>query len=254
MVEDFAKYLSLNVWDWIAVSIAVFSLLVAVMSFLIAKKTLASQKQTEKNTMPVINLTIQEFLLTQLVVKLLDAYIKLTALWNIVVVKDYAYYPSEHIMLKLKIDNSIIHPELFYNNPDYYKVVEGFLEMINNFNINLDVLSQHITSENIENNMISNEFYSLISANNRIAEKWGKIMSIIFNYDSHQIALILNSLTEQYNNTSKRIKLKYYEPKNDVYLSLLDTQAQKNAMMLFLDKETSKHIKVFSQYLIKKIQ
>ena len=54
MIEDFARSLDLNVWDWIAVVVSFCSFVIAVMSYLIARNTLKSQRQTEKNTMPVI--------------------------------------------------------------------------------------------------------------------------------------------------------------------------------------------------------
>ena len=253
MIKRIADFLEVTDWDWLAVSIALFSFCVAVKSFVIAKRTLASQKQTEKNTMPIINITIQEFLFGQLIIKLLDAYVKLTALWNVVADKDFLYYPSEHILTKLKIDNSVIHLELFYNQPESYKYIDGFREMINEYNINLEVLNQHLKCENIENDMISNEIHSIISANNRIAEKWEKIMSIIFEYKLPQISKIIEPLIEQYNiKPSEELKLKYYNAEDEVYLTLVESDTLKKSMLFFLDNETNEHIKEFSHFLIKK--
>ena len=100
MIKEFAEWLSLTDWDWIAVSVALFSLLVAYLSLVVAKRTLKSQRQTEQNTMPIINIGIQKFLLDEFILKLLDGHIRLTALWNVLEKENYSKYPSELILKK----------------------------------------------------------------------------------------------------------------------------------------------------------
>ena len=77
MIKEFADYFSLSVWDWMAVVVALCSLAVACLSLLIAKKTLASQQQTEKNTLPIINLQTQDVLLDRLYEELFNANISI---------------------------------------------------------------------------------------------------------------------------------------------------------------------------------
>ena len=180
MVKEIAEYFSLNIWDWIAVMIAFSSFVVASFSFYIAKKTLQSQVQTEKNTMPIITIKIQEFLFGNLVLKLLDAHVKLTALWHLLNDKDYTQYPSEHILEKLIIDKSIIHTELFYNQEDNYRDIEGYIELIENYNININVLNNHLKNEQIDKLVLYSEFLSVIRANTRMIVLWSKIMTLIF--------------------------------------------------------------------------
>ena len=132
--------------------------------------------------MPVINMEIQEFLFGGLVLKLLDAHVKLAALWHLLNEKDFSYYPSEHILEKLKIDKNLIHVELFYVNFDKYTVVEGFVDMLNSYNINITILNEHLKSPKISNEMLYNEFYSLIHENNRIADKWAINMFICYSH------------------------------------------------------------------------
>lgn len=116
MIKEFAEWLDLTIWDWIAVAVSFCSLLVAVLSFIIARQTLKSQRQTEKNTMPIINVGIQELLLNELILKLLDGHIRITALWYLLNEKKYVFYPSEHILEKIHIPIDTIHVDLFYGH------------------------------------------------------------------------------------------------------------------------------------------
>lgn len=247
-VEDWG----ISIWDWITASVTICSFVVAVCAFIIARKTLKSQKQTEKNTMPVINMEIQEFLFGGLVLKLLDAHVKLAALWYLLNEKEFSYYPSEHILEKLKIDKNLIHVELFYDNFDNYTVVEGFVDMLNSYNINITILNEHLKSPKISNEMLYNEFYSLIHENNRIADKWAINMFSLFQYDKNKYVHLLQPLLDQVTfNEGDNLKLRYYD-ENEVYIRFLNTDIQKKKLLLFMENRTIEHMKEFSIYLINK--
>lgn len=62
---EIASELGLDKWDWFAIIISSVSLIIALVSVTIAVKTLSSQRKTEKNTQPIMNIEIQEFLLGQ---------------------------------------------------------------------------------------------------------------------------------------------------------------------------------------------
>lgn len=79
-IVNFGKSLHLNTWDWIAVIIAVFSFIVAVFSLVIAWRTLISQRQTAKNTMPVITIGAQFESLVSIAFQIIDNYIDSLAL------------------------------------------------------------------------------------------------------------------------------------------------------------------------------
>ena len=213
----------ISIWDWITASATLCSFVVAVFAFIIAIKTLQSQKQTEKNTMPIINMKIQEFLFSELVLKLLDAHIKIAALWHLLNEKNFRFYPSEHILEKIIIDKNLIHPELFYGNFEDYRVVEGFLDMLNSYNINISVLNEHLKSPIISNDMLYNEFYSIINANNSLADKWAINMWSLFKYDKKNFVSLFQPFLDQVSfNEGDEIKLKYYD-ENEIYIRFLIT-------------------------------
>ena len=252
LLRYFVDNWGISIWDWITASVTMMSFVVAVCAFVIAKRTLHSQKQTEKNTMPVINMEIQEFLFSGLVLKLLDAHMKLAALWHLLNEKDFSFYPSEHILEKLKIDKGLIHAELFYGNFDDYKVVEGFLDMLNSYNINIDVLNEHLKSPIISNEMLYNEFYSIIRANNRLADKWAVNMWSLFHYDKKQFVSLFQPFLDQVSyNEGDELNLKYYD-ENEIYIRFLNTDIEKKKLLLFMENRTIEHIKEFSIYLIDK--
>lgn len=252
LLRYFVEEWGISIWDWITAGLTMLSLVVAVCAFIIARKTLKSQKQTEKNTMPVINMEIQEFLFSGLVLKLLDAHMKLAALWHLLNEKDFRFYPSEHILEKLKIDKKLIHAELFYGNYDDYRVVEGFLDMLNSYNINIAILNEHLKNPIISNEMLYNEFYSLIHENNRLADKWAINMWSLFQYDKKNYISLLQPFLDQVTfNEGDNLKLKYYD-EDEIYIRFLNTNEQKKKLLLFMENRTIEHMKEFSIYLINK--
>ena len=144
MIKDFAEFLSLTIWDWMAFVIALFSFCVAFMSLMIAKKTLASQQQTEKNTMPIINLKTQEVLFGKLMSDTYRTRISLEALWLLVREEKKAYL-SKHIINSLKLDSELLHCELFYNNPTFYLQVNDLQKKIKYFNMHLAVVNEYFS-------------------------------------------------------------------------------------------------------------
>lgn len=253
MITEFAKRWELSPWDWLGAIIAFISLVIACIALFFSWKTLKSQKQTEQNTMPIINMDIQEFLFAQLILKLLDAYIKLVTLWHLLTEKKYNYYPSEHILAKLKIDTSVIHQELFYNNHDNYICIDGFIDEIKSYNVNLDVLNKHLQNSAISKDMLYSEFFSCINKNNRIADYWGKIMLLIFNYDNHQKSDLLRNIIIQFDSNQEENKdLRFFNEKEDVYMSFFDSEQEKMTFLSYLNKEANEHISEFSKYIINK--
>ena len=116
MIEKIAKDLQLNIWDWIAVSIALLSLIVAFISLSIAWKTLKSQRQTAENTMPVISIGAQYESLISILILILENYINSIVL-KVKTVDITDNGSGSDILLSLfKINTSDIHLELFYED------------------------------------------------------------------------------------------------------------------------------------------
>lgn len=167
-------------WDWVASCIALVSILIAIISIVIAVMTLISQRQTEKNTLPIITDDIQKFLFNGMIVPIFDGYVRLSALKNILEELAYASYPSEEMLLNLKIDTSDIHIDMFYKNVSDYWKVQGFLKLLNKYNLQLDTINTHLKDRSIPADFLRTSIEDIISQNLIIAYTWRLVNSLIY--------------------------------------------------------------------------
>lgn len=252
MIEEFARNLSLTLWDWMAFLVAMLSLIVALLSFIIAKRTLRSQRQTEINTLPVINIVIQELLLKDLIVRLFDGHLRTAAVWNLLNDYSYKYYISERFLALIKIPEDIIHIELFYNNYNNYQTVQGLIDMIKEYNYSIDVINDHMKNPAIDGDVLYLEFSSLISCNNRIASSWSKVMFILFGYESKDISSLFSGFIKDINDLHNgEQKLKYFKSK-EIYSDFFDDEVDKRKMLDFMESTTTKLIETYSLNLIER--
>ena len=175
MIKEFAEYLSLTVWDWVAVFVALCSLGVACASLVIAKRTLSSQRQTEKNTLPVININTQEVLLNKLLFDLLDTATSVKSM-QLFFQDGNKLNCANRFIQGLTVDNSLIHLELYFNNPKMYLEMNRMDKAIKDFNLLLLSLNE-VLAEYEKNNDIHflGKFMNvLINDSFRLIYYWGK--------------------------------------------------------------------------------
>lgn len=116
IVRNFAENCLLDTWDWVAVSIALVSFIVAVLSFRVAKKTLSSQRKTEKNTMPIITIEKQYEVLRAISKQLLDNYIDALSIMALIGPESKGKIYKKIKIPFLPINVEEIHVELFYSS------------------------------------------------------------------------------------------------------------------------------------------
>ena len=116
MIVEFAKTLHLNIWDWIAVVISLLSFITALYSLWIAWKTLKSQIQTAKNTMPVISFGAQYESLVSIVFQVIENYIDSIVVMAKAEDLTEEKISSDFLLTVSKINTADIHLELFYEN------------------------------------------------------------------------------------------------------------------------------------------
>lgn len=256
MFQEFANRLGLNVWDWIGVSIALLSFAIACVALFISRNTLKSQRQTEKNTLPVVNRDIQQFLLNELIIKLFDGHIRLTALWYLLNEKKYNFYPSERILRQSKVPSETIFIDLFYENKYEYRIVQGFSDMVKDYNKSIEELEIHLKDSNTNSELLYREFFDLLDRNDAVATMWGKVMTLLFQYNDKMKSAIfeelLNGMTpekEGYEQNPKDIH--FYKPK-EVYSDFLVQEMKREQMLAFMEERTSTFKKEFENYLIER--
>lgn len=145
-MEKFAEALSLDKWDYVAIVISLIALWVAY-------KTFKSQKATEKNTMPIINMGIQKklwlFLIKQFFYKMQYLHILKTLLQRC----NYEKKPEESFINSLCIEpDDYLHKELFYDEKyeKYYGNVHWIIKHINDYNLYVSAIAIHLDEKNIK--------------------------------------------------------------------------------------------------------
>lgn len=251
LIYNFAKQYKLDTWDWVAVTIAFCSFCIAVTALIIAVKTLKSQRQTEKNTMPIITLQIQEFLLKEFVFKLLDGQIRVGALWHLLSAKHYSFYPSEQLLEKVKIPMDIFHIELFYNNAVYYHCLNGLVDITSEYNTNISVLNNHLKNPSISNDIINQEFDNIVRQNEKIADIWKKVMTIVYNYHSQQLSSVFDEILNGVE-IEENYSYSYYNEEDEVYLGFFENKENKDKMLYLMDSRTKALVSEYDTFLIKK--
>ena len=252
-IKEIAEYLELNIWDWMAVLIALLSFCIACLSLYYAIKTLKSQRQTEKNTLPIINLEIQRFQLCDLIRKLLDGHMRLTALWHMLNSHAFKVYPTERILRLIKIPQDTVHIELFYDNYVYYRCMQGLIDMLEDYNTSVDILESHLKDSRVDSDFLYNEFFHITNKNDSLADAWNKIMTIVYEYNEEEKSSLFNEYIESISDdiVSEQHDMVYYKP-SEVYSNFIIGDINKKKMLLFMDKTTARLIEEFSNLVLER--
>ena len=141
-IVEFAEKYGLSTWDWAALIITSFSLIIAIISVIIATKTLISQKATQKNTQPIMNIEIQQFLIGQKLLCILDSYIYLFALQYFLSKFSYKVKPSSHFWEITKLSLEDMDESLFYNDNNKFVSFHNLKEILKEFNSSFDGLKK----------------------------------------------------------------------------------------------------------------
>ncbi len=140
-VVTIAERLGLDIWDWIAIIIAVASLLVAILAAW-------WQHKTEKNTMKITEEGQFDLLVDYFrhfyanIIVVLAVYHKLDKRYE-------THYPSEEHFRKLTVELDVLHPEAFFHSKDKYNSIHNLYLLIRNFNSECGVAEEHICKKNI---------------------------------------------------------------------------------------------------------
>lgn len=141
LIEYSMKNIYLDKWDWIA-------LIVAVLSLAFAGSTWYSQNLTEKNTMRITPES-QKQLLMDYVRHFYCNLIIIYALEARLAKRYDRYYPSEEHLLKLRVNIDSLHPAAFFNHSEKYHAIHELQFKIQNFNMELEVITKHFTDVNL---------------------------------------------------------------------------------------------------------
>lgn len=186
-------------WDWVAVIVAILSFVIASFALGVATKTLKSQRQTEKNTTPIMTTSIQKFLLKEILIRLFCGYMKINTLKMVLEESLYQTTVSKILLSDIKIDEGDIHVELFYDNDVSYRLIRGLLDEIRLYNRYVDIVIDHQEQDCKDKGVLEQEMDGLLQRNGIVADVISKVMGILYNYKPQEVC---NLLLEVIKNTS----------------------------------------------------
>lgn len=141
-IVDIAKKFGLDTWNWFAI----ISSLIAVVSVVIAIKTLISQRATQRNTQPIMSKANLRILLGQKTLSILDSYLHLLTFQFFLYISDYRIKPSLHFWEQVKTDWADINEGLFFDHEQKYASIHHLREVLHEFNYSLRCFANTINT------------------------------------------------------------------------------------------------------------
>jgi len=149
-----------NFYGLFTFSLAIIALAVSAFSFYYTRKTFFSQTNTESNTSK-LSREEQKALLSDMIrhfyrnyVVSLTLRVKLEARKRSLTKngKNYIFtgYPSEEHINKLMVNLNDVHLNLFYKEEESHQLMNKLYVMLRNYNLELDVICNHLKSQSID--------------------------------------------------------------------------------------------------------
>ena len=70
--------------------------------------------------------------------------------------------------------------------------MQGLVDMIDDYNISIDILESHLKDSSIDSDFLYNEFFHVTNKNDSLAKAWGKIMTIVYGYNEGEKSCLFN--------------------------------------------------------------
>lgn len=182
--------------------IAFATLLVSVVALVVACFTLHSQRATEKNTRPNINLSSQENLIKILMNEIYMSYRYLFALHYQLIKTDYSVIPSYQFWSVFPTPNDYLYESIFYSNKsdsdstERFMSFKSFSNQCKLYNDSVENLRMLIGSGNKE--QIERQICHLYNLNQTLVSSFLVMMSTSFGMKSKDVK---EYLTEIYDGT-----------------------------------------------------
>jgi len=250
MVKEFAEYLSLTVWDWLAVTIALCSLIIASLSFIVARRTLSSQRKTEKNTLPLFTKENQIETLEYIASSIVSSYIWVKAASLSLKQLKEGTFVSELLISDLKIKSEEIHLELFYGcdiksnitKSSIYSVLSNLKNTIKLFNEKCDIIGKHLASQDIKISSKIKEFDVVENSIKTIISDFREAMNLMDDYyNSKQQYYVSKTIEKSY--FSVAYQKGYIRKKNNYFINIETLEKQES--ILSEDIKLWEHVMVF---------
>ena len=174
---------------------------------------------------------------------------KSTAIRDILNNQKYKSYPSDDIMNSIKMPIDVIHTELFYNDAQTYKDLQGLCEKLVAYNDLVDVVVEHLKNKYVSEKVLENEFSRLLERLSILYRDWYMFMAITYKYDykdqeSFECGVLMK--TKEIKETNVK---EYYQESNPFTYFIKDTQ-EKQLFTLYINTTIAKYKKSFENIFI----
>lgn len=215
-------------WTWISVSIAAIALFIAFMTWM-------SQKRTEKNTLQ-INPEGQERILLDIIRHLYANMVATVTLTTLLRDCGFSKYPSEEHLLKLKVDPSYLHPELFSNKSNEYERLHNLIVLFRNYNVEIDTALLHFKDRTLARNVKERDASTLLLKPGLLTRRIIGACNVLF--DGKTAKKAREKIREEYSrrghNSSRHPALTYYNNLQNGFIEALYSENEADAKE-FLD-------------------
>lgn len=178
VVDPVKKSLALDGWDWLALIVAIFSLIIGYITF-------RSQAKTERNTMKITPESQKQILIDYIrhyyrnLVIICAVETKLNKRFD-------KYYPSQEHLLKLKVSLDDLHPAAFYNHSEKYHAIHELVTKMRNFNTEIDVATIHLCDKNVSFEAKLRDFATLKFKMGYLAKETLNTIYALWNLDDNK--------------------------------------------------------------------
>lgn len=158
------------------------TVIVSVLASIVAVLTWKSQKNTERNTMAIINPKTQEFLFRSQMQRIRDAYVSMFALFFLLRKYEYRRKPSNHFWNIIHINLQDFHEELYYGEEEKFKVFSKLKNTLKHVVDDLSCLRDTVESANATPMECEREFSRILYRIGGILLMYSDALYKVFGY------------------------------------------------------------------------
>lgn len=245
MIKEFAEYYSLTVWDWITALMALISLIIGIKTYLISRKTLASQKKTEENTIPIITKPVLEYTLYLHAKKILNDVIIIKAAISLFKDNNNKVCLSEIFWNSLLLDIDAIHREMYYKKASSEFEITQLYENSIYFNQIVKHLMERTSMHSVDEETVNRLYQILKGYADILLYSFFNLKIDFFNADRGEVFKWFFNFLSPGIDKSNNISTNYF-PLNDVFSKYGDK------VIFYMNEKVEKQKKELSLFLITK--
>lgn len=193
IVVGFADQYGLNAWDWIALTITLTTLIVSLLTLAVARKTLKSQEQTEKNTTPDINPDIQFSLFEKFSEKYFNSVFRLYAFYYAENETNFRTKPSKWFWSSFTDPEKYLFESVYYGDLNKFSIFKDYIDRCSAFNKGIERL-ELLFEKNASEIEIEQEFVELAHCIDLVIDLSVRLLLEVFGKTKTDVIAFFNKI------------------------------------------------------------